>query len=125
MFQLKKCVLKVKSKGINLTHAYYSLVFRLPSSPRTSIQKHRTAVTGLLYLLFMFGLDPNLLGMEPDGSACRFFAIALHFVGLSTFAWTAIEGHQLHRALVRRRLTDADGRYLLLIIKTITSFYYF
>jgi len=72
-------------------------------------------MSALLYLLFIFGLDPSLLSVDPEGSLCRTFAILIHFVGLSVFAWTAIEGYQLHKALVKKRLTDADGRYSDLI----------
>ncbi len=99
-----------------ITSRYFtSTRYRLPSSPRTVIQMNRSATMFLLYLLFLTCLDPNVLGLDPEKFLCRSVAIAIHFLALCTFSWTAIEGHQLYRALVRRQLSDADGRYSNLV----------
>jgi hypothetical protein len=39
----------------------------------------------------------------------------IHFFGLSTFFWTGLEGVQLHKALVRKKMGDDDGRYATLL----------
>ncbi len=65
---------------------------RMPPSPRTRIQQNRSISLFFLYLLFLIGMDPALLGVDPEGAVCMTFAVAIHFFGLAMFSWTAIEG---------------------------------
>lgn len=92
---------------------FHFCFFRLPSSPRTIIQMNRAFSLFFLYLLFLLGIDPSILGL-PDW-LCRGVAVFIHFFGLSSFFWTSLEGIQLYRALVNKRLSDDDGRYFKLL----------
>ncbi|XP_059089883.1 latrophilin-like protein LAT-2 [Tigriopus californicus] len=102
----------VSAIGTLLTFAIL-LFSKLPSSPRTIIQMNRAFSLFCLYLLFLLGIDPTILGL-PDWM-CRGVAVFIHFFGLSSFFWTSLEGIQLYRALVNKRLSDDDGRYFKLL----------
>ena len=87
----------------------------MPTSPRTIIQQNRAVTLFLLYFLFLIGVDPSIMGINPLGWLCRTVAIFIHFFGLCSFSWTFLEGWQLYKALVHKKLSDDNGKYSNLI----------
>ena len=60
-----------------------------------------------LFALFLLGFDPVLLGLSDK--VCTVVSAAIHFLSLSLFAWTLVEGVQLYRSLQSNQLTDTDS----------------
>ena len=79
------------------------------------IQINRAATLFFLYFFLLFGLDPDVLNVSSDSVWCRFSAVAIQYFGLAAFTWTAIEGYQLYQALVRKQMTDVNGKYSNLV----------
>ena len=77
------------------------------------IQKNRSLNFVFLYILSIIGVDQTFLYL-PDYQ-CRFVAVGVHYFGLTTFFWTALEGRQMYRALVQGFSKDFDGRYTNLL----------
>ena len=71
------------------------------------IVKNRAVVMFLLFALFLLGFDPNLLGLPT--SLCHVVAASIHFLALSLFAWTLLEGVQLYKSLQSNQLADVDS----------------
>lgn len=77
------------------------------------IQTNRALSLFFLYFLFLVGMDPAILGLRDPG--CAAVAIFIHFFGLSAFFWTALEGVQLYRALVKMRISEQDSKFAKLL----------
>ena len=71
------------------------------------IVKNRAVVMFLLFALFLLGFDPKLLGLPS--SLCHIVAASIHFLALSLFAWTLLEGVQLYKSLQSNQLADVDS----------------
>ena len=93
---------------------------RLPSSPRVTIVKHRAMVMFAMFALLLLGLDPNLLSLPP--ALCTIVAAALHFLSLSLFTWTLVEGVQLYRSLQSNKLTDTDDRRYANLLRYVVGY---
>ena len=69
--------------------------------------KNRSVVMFFLFALFLLGFNPDLLGLPP--SLCHVVAASIHFLALSLFAWTLLEGLQLFKSLQSNQLADVDS----------------
>jgi len=80
---------------------------KLPSSPRIMIVKNRSISMFGLFVLFLFGFDPQTFNLSD--ALCSGVAAIIHFFALSIFSWTLLEGRQLYKSLKSNQLEDANS----------------
>ena len=73
-----------------------------------------------MFTLLLLGLDPNLLGLPP--ALCTIVAASLHFLSLSLFTWTLVEGVQLYRSLQSNKLADTDDRKYANLLRYVVGY---